>query len=219
VHIALVGKITKYADSYKSILEAFVHSGSINNTKVEVDLINAEEITEDNVVKKLHNFDGVLVGPGFGNRGIEGKITAIKYIRENNIPFFGICLGLQCAVVEFARNVCGLADSNSSEMNKNAEHKVIDLMESQKNVIDKGGTMRLGAYPCVIKENTNAFKAYEKTDISERHRHRYEVNNEYRDTLQNNGMILSGNSPDGTLVEIIELKNHPCSLACNSTRN
>ncbi|HPI20189.1 MAG TPA: CTP synthase [Candidatus Kapabacteria bacterium] len=209
VHIALVGKYTKYADSYKSILEAFVHSGSINNTKVEVDLINAEDITEDNVAKKLHHCDGVLVGPGFGNRGIEGKITAIKYIRENNIPFFGICLGLQCAVVEFARNICGLTDAHSSEMNKNAEHRVIDLMESQKNVKDKGGTMRLGAYPCVIKENSNAFKAYEKTEISERHRHRYEVNNEYREILEKNGMTLSGISPDGTLVEIIELKDHP----------
>lgn len=209
VNVALVGKYTKYADSYKSILEAFIHSGSINNTKVVLKLINAEDITEEQVAKKLACFDGILVGPGFGNRGFEGKLIAIEYARKNKIPFFGICLGMQCAVVEFARNVCGLAEANSSEMDKNTEHKLIDLMEAQKDVKNKGGTMRLGAFPCILKENTNAFKAYEKLEISERHRHRYELNNDYRAILEENGMILSGLSPDGKLVEIIEIKEHP----------
>ncbi|NLO18793.1 MAG: CTP synthase [Ignavibacteria bacterium] len=209
VNVALVGKYTKYADSYKSILEAFIHSGSINNTKVDLKLINAEDIKEEQVAKKLACFDGILVGPGFGNRGFEGKLIAIQYARENKIPFFGICLGMQCAVVEFARNVCGLSEANSSEMDKSTEHKLIDLMEAQKDVKNKGGTMRLGAFPCILKENTNAFKAYEKLEISERHRHRYELNNDYRAILEENGMILSGLSPDGKLVEIIEIKEHP----------
>ena len=209
VNVALVGKYTKYADSYKSILEAFIHSGSINNTKVVLKLINAEDITEEQVARKLACFDGILVGPGFGNRGFEGKLIAIEYARKNKIPFFGICLGMQCAVVEFARNVCGLSEANSSEMDKNTEHKLIDLMEAQKDVKNKGGTMRLGAFPCILKENTNAFKAYEKPEISERHRHRYELNNDYRAILEENGMILSGLSPDGKLVEIIEIKEHP----------
>jgi CTP synthase len=207
VTIALVGKYTKYRDSYKSILEAFIHAGSINNTRVNVELINAESINEDTVDEILGNVNGILVGPGFGHRGIEGKITAIKYVRERNIPFFGICLGMQCAVIEFARNVCNMADANSGEFEK-SEHNVIDLMEEQKKITNKGGTMRLGAYPCTIESGTKAFQAYKSKDISERHRHRYELNNIFKKDLIDNGMIMSGHSPDGNLVEIVELKNH-----------
>lgn len=209
VNIALVGKYTKYRDSYKSILEAFIHAGSINNSKVNVDLINAESLNDENISEELKGYDGILVGPGFGSRGIEGKITAIKYVRENNIPFFGICLGLQCAIIEFARDVCGLENANSTEFDKSTPHPVIDLMETQKTIKDKGGTMRLGAYPCVLNNKTKAYKAYKEVRISERHRHRFEVNNEYRDVLEKNGFILSGLSPDGELVEIAELENHP----------
>jgi CTP synthase len=212
VTVALVGKYTKYRDSYKSILEAFIHAGSINNSRVNVSLINSENLTEENLVEQLQNVDGVLVGPGFGNRGIEGKIDAIKYVRENNIPFFGICLGMQCAVIEFARNVCGMTDANSTEFNPKTKYPVIDLMETQKNINDKGGTMRLGAYPCLINNTTKAYKAYKEVRISERHRHRYELNNEYREILEQNGLIFSGLSPDGTLVEISELQDHPWFL-------
>lgn len=208
VNIALVGKYVKYPDSYKSIIEAFIHAGSINNTKVKLDLLDSEEMNDDNVSEILSKYDGVLVAPGFGNRGIEGKLTAIKYVRENNIPFFGICLGMQCAVIEFARNVCGLTDANSSEFVKN-DYNVIDLMEDQKNVKDKGGTMRLGAYPCVIKDGSKAHIAYENTEISERHRHRYELNNNFRDILTQNGLTISGTSPNNELVEIVELNDHP----------
>lgn len=208
VNIALVGKYTNLGDSYKSIIEAFIHSGSINNTAVNLKLVNSEEINSENVVDKLKDFDGVLVGPGFGNRGIEGKINAIKYIRENNIPFFGICLGMQCAVIEYSRNVCNIPEANSQEFSDNAED-VIHLMAEQVNITDKGGTMRLGAYPCVIKNSTKAYEAYQNSEISERHRHRYEVNNKYRDLLQENGMVLSGLSPDNKLVEMMELPNHP----------
>lgn len=208
INIALVGKYVKYPDSYKSIIEAFIHAGSINNTKVKLDLLDSEEMNDDNVSEILSKYDGVLVAPGFGNRGIEGKLTAIKYVRENNIPFFGICLGMQCAVIEFARNVCGLTDANSSEFVKN-DYNVIDLMEDQKNVKDKGGTMRLGAYPCVIKDGSKAHIAYENTEISERHRHRYELNNNFRDILTQNGLTISGTSPNNELVEIVELNDHP----------
>jgi CTP synthase len=209
VTIGLVGKYTKYRDSYKSILEAFIHAGSINDTEVKVEMVDAENITRENAHEFLGDLDGILVGPGFGSRGIEGKINAIKYVRENGIPFFGICLGMQCAVIEFSRNIMGLADANSSEFDKESANSVIDLMEEQKKIKNKGGTMRLGAYPCVLQEGTRAFKAYGKKDISERHRHRYELNNEYRDRLVENGMILSGLSPDGKLVEMIELEKHP----------
>ncbi|MDX9789743.1 MAG: CTP synthase [Candidatus Kapaibacterium sp.] len=208
VKIALVGKYTKYRDSYKSIIEAFIHAGSINNTRINLELINSETLNDSIVEEVLNGVDGVLVGPGFGNRGIEGKISAIKYIRENKIPFFGICLGMQCAVIEFARHVCGLSEANSSEFEKN-DFNVIDLMDEQKKIKDKGGTMRLGAYPCDLKEDTKAFDAYKDTSISERHRHRYELNNDFRDVLEKNGMVLSGLSPDGKLVEIVELKDHP----------
>lgn len=208
VKIALVGKYTKYRDSYKSIIEAFIHAGSINNARINLELIDSESLNSENAEELLHAVDGVLVGPGFGNRGIEGKISAIKYIRENNIPFFGICLGMQCAVIEYARNICGLKEANSSEFEKN-DYSVIDLMDEQKSVKDKGGTMRLGAYPCTVKPETKAFSAYGEINISERHRHRYELNNNFRDILADNGMTLSGLSPDGKLVEIIELKDHP----------
>jgi CTP synthase len=209
VTVALVGKYTKYRDSYKSIIEAFIHAGSINNTRVNVELINSEEINEENVDTLLKGIDGVLIGPGFGNRGIEGKILTARYIRENKIPFFGICLGLQCAVVEFARNVCKMKDANSTEFNKTTKYPVIDLMEHQKSIKEKGGTMRLGAYPCTLSPKTKAFDAYKELNISERHRHRWEVNNKYREELQKNGMIFSGLSPDGELVEIFELEDHP----------
>ncbi|MGQ9819354.1 MAG: CTP synthase [Candidatus Kapaibacteriales bacterium] len=209
VRIGLVGKYVRYRDSYKSILEAFVHAGSINNTSVEVDLIDSEEISDENCSEYLSHLDGVLVGPGFGRRGIEGKISAINYLRIHNIPFLGICLGMQCAVIEFARNVCGLEKANSTEFDKKTKYNVIDLMEDQKTISRKGGTMRLGQYPCVLKPGTIAHQAYGTDLIFERHRHRYELNNEFRQILEEHGMIFSGLSPDGKLVEIIELKNHP----------
>lgn len=209
VKVGLVGKYVRYRDSYKSILEAFVHAGSINNTAVEVELIDSEELTQDNCHELLGDLDGVLVGPGFGKRGIEGKICAIRYVRENKIPFLGICLGMQCAIIEFARNVCGLEDANSTEFDKRTKYNVIDLMEEQKKIFNKGGTMRLGQYPCKIEPGTLAFSEYNQELIYERHRHRYEVNNEYRPLLEKYGMVMSGVSPDGHLVEMIELKDHP----------
>ncbi len=209
VKIGLVGKYVKYRDSYKSILEAFIHAGSINNTAVDVELIDSEEITNENCEELLGGLDGVLVGPGFGKRGIEGKILAIKYVREKKIPFFGICLGMQCAIIEFARNVCGLEGANSTEFDKKVKHNVIDLMAEQKKILNKGGTMRLGQYPCKIMPNTIAYETYNQDLIFERHRHRYEVNNNYREILEQNGMIMSGLSPDGKLVEMIELRDHP----------
>ncbi|MBP7214163.1 MAG: CTP synthase [Candidatus Kapabacteria bacterium] len=211
LNIGLVGKYTQYRDSYKSIIEAFIHAGSINNTRVNVQLVNSEEINSENVEGKIGLLDGILVGPGFGKRGIEGKIQAIKYARENNLPFFGICLGLQCAVIEFARDVCGLEDANSTEFEK-TKNNVIDLMENQKKITEKGGTMRLGAYPAILEKGTIAYRAYNQEAISERHRHRYEINNQYRDLLSAKGMIFSGKSPDGQLVEIAELKGHPWFL-------
>lgn len=208
VNIALVGKYTNHEDSYKSIIEAFIHAGSINNCKVNLDMISSEKVSPNEYEEIFSKYDGVLVAPGFGYRGIEGKVDAIKYFREQNIPYFGICLGMQCAVIEFARNVCGINDANSGEFVKKGS-KVIDLMESQKQVREKGGTMRLGAYPCNLKKGTKAFGAYGDEEISERHRHRYELNNDFRDVLEEKGMIFSGVSPDNKLVEIIELKDHP----------
>lgn len=212
ITIGFVGKYIKLPDAYKSITEAFIHAGSINNTKVRIKWINSEDLTDDNLELYLSEVDGVLVGPGFGDRGIEGKISAIKYVRENKIPFFGICLGMQCAVIEFARHVCGIAEANTGEITKNSQFNVIDLMKEQRNVTDKGGTMRLGAYPCVIKEGTLAHKAYGATEISERHRHRYELNNDFREVLSSKGLLFSGLSPDGNLVEISELPGHPWFL-------
>ncbi|MEY3689256.1 MAG: hypothetical protein RIT37_818, partial [Bacteroidota bacterium] len=208
VNIGLIGKYNQVKDSYKSILEAFVHAGAINNAKVEISWIDSEHITKSNVGTMLKGMQGILVAPGFGSRGIEGKIEAIRHARENKIPFFGICLGMQCAVIEFARNVAGIKDAHSAEFKKGKD-LVIHLMSTQKQVTDKGGTMRLGSYPCTIRKGTIAHSAYGADSIQERHRHRYEFNNAYRKTLEDHGMKLSGVSPDTTLVEIIELKNHP----------
>lgn len=208
INIGLVGKYVELHDAYKSIVEAFVHSGAENECKVKLKWIQSENITEENVDQLLDNLDGILVAPGFGERGIEGKIKAIKFARENNVPFFGICLGMQCAVIEFARNVLGFKDAASTEMNKKTTHPVIDMMESQKNVTQKGGTMRLGAYPCELLKGSKVHGIYGKTKISERHRHRYEFNNKYLKQFEKAGMIASGINPDSKLVEIIELKDH-----------
>ena len=208
VTIGFVGKYTELKDAYKSISEAFIHAGADNDVVVDVKWIRAEEIDQHNVHEHLHDIHGLLVAPGFGIRGIEGKIKAIQYVRENKIPFFGICLGMQCAVIEFARNVCGLKGANSTEFKK-TKYNVIDMMADQRSIKNMGGTMRLGAYPCMVQKGTKAYAAYRKELISERHRHRYEVNNKFRKTLQEHGMVLSGVSPDGNLVEIAELKDHP----------
>ncbi|MEO6883846.1 MAG: CTP synthase [Bacteroidia bacterium] len=209
VKIGLIGKYIELKDSYKSIAESFIHAGAVNECKVKIEWIHSEHITAENAAEKLNGLKGILVAPGFGNRGIEGKIEAIKYARENNIPFLGICLGMQCAVIEFARNVMGLKDANSTEMNPETKYPVIDLLASQKKIIKKGGTMRLGAYPCRISENSKAFFIYHKSEISERHRHRYEFNNEYLADFEAAGMVASGINLEGGLVEIVELKNHP----------
>jgi CTP synthase len=208
VTIALVGKYIKYKDSYKSISEAFIHAGAINNTEIDLRWIDSEQLDSKNIRSQLKGVNGILVAPGFGSRGIEGKIAAIKHVRENNIPFFGICLGMQCAVIEFSRHVAGLKGANSSEFKKNHEN-VIDLMPDQRGIIDKGGTMRLGTYPCTITKGSKAFSAYKSEHITERHRHRYEFNNEFRERLTKAGLKLSGTSPDGRLVEIVELPSHP----------
>ncbi|MBI3060781.1 MAG: CTP synthase [Deltaproteobacteria bacterium] len=212
--IAVVGKYMSLKESYKSLMEALVHGGIANDARVELDCIEAEQIEEAGVKGHLDRADGILVPGGFGDRGSEGKIAAVRYARENRIPFFGICLGMQMAVVEFARNVCGLAGANSSEFDAQSPHPVIHLMETQKGIDTKGATMRLGAYPCLLQEETLAVKVYGKKKISERHRHRYEFNNGYRDLFGSQGMILSGLSPDGNLVEIVELKDHPWFLGC-----
>lgn len=213
VRIAVCGKYIENKDAYKSISEAFVHAGGENNVKVDAVFISSEEVEEKGAEKLLKDFDGLLVPGGFGERGIEGKIQAIKYARENNIPFFGICLGLQCAVIEFSRNVCGIKNANSAEFSK-GRNSVIHIMPEQIKVKVKGASMRLGAYPCILKKKTKAYEAYKKPKISERHRHRYEVNNKFREILEKNGMIISGLSPDEKLVEMIELENHPWFVGC-----
>lgn len=214
VRIALVGKYVELQDSYKSIFESFVHAGVVNQCKVKVVSIHAEEITTQNVNELFKKVDGILVAPGFGDRGIEGKITAIQFAREQKIPFFGICLGMQCAVIEFARNVLGLEGAHSTEMQPETPHPVIDKMENQKNITRLGGTMRLGTYPCVLKLKTKAYKAYRKKNIDERHRHRYEFNNAYLKEFEEAGLIASGTNPNTGLVEIMELNNdkHPWFL-------
>jgi len=209
VNIGLVGKYVELQDSYKSILEAFIHAGAANETKVNVISIHSEYLDAKTAEEQLKDLDGILVAPGFGGRGIEGKIETVRYARENNIPFFGICLGMQMAVIEYSRNVLGYADANSTEMNEGTPHPVISIMEEQKNITDKGGTMRLGAWKCHIKENTLAHQIYGKTDILERHRHRYEFNGDYLEALENAGLKASGINPDTGLVEIVELENHP----------
>ena len=212
VRIVVCGKYTELKDAYKSIAEAFVHAGAANDVEVELNWVRAEEVEKQGAEKFLKGATGLLVPWGFGYRGIEGKISAIKYVREHKIPFFGICLGLQCAVIEFARNVCGLRDANSTEFKK-TRHNVIDMMLEQKSVRNLGGTMRLGAYPCTVQKGTKAFAAYKKELVSERHRHRFEVNNKFRDTLAQHGMIFSGIFTNNDLVEIIELKDHPWFVA------
>jgi CTP synthase len=214
IKIAICGKYVKLKDAYKSIIEAFVHAGVSNNARVILKWVDSEELDSNGPEQYFSDVYGILVPGGFGERGIEGKLKAIQYARENRIPYFGICLGLQCAVIEFARNVCQLKDANSIEFNPETPYPVIHIMESQKNIKDMGGTMRLGAYACILKEKTKAYKAYKNSYISERHRHRYEVNNEYRRILQEKGMILSGLSPDGNLVEMIEIEKHPFFVAC-----
>ena len=213
VDIAIVGKYTDLHDAYLSVIEALTHSGVFHGKTVHSCLINGEELTEQNVSETLKKFDGILVPGGFGSRAFEGKILAAKYARENNVPFLGICLGLQAAVVEFARNVAGIKDATSIEFDENAENPVIDLMPEQEDVEEKGGTMRLGAYPCKVVAGTKAAEAYGEELIYERHRHRYEVNNAYRDQLIEAGLTISGLSPDDRLVEMVELENHPWYVA------
>lgn len=209
VTIGLIGKYIELQDAYKSILEAFVHAGALNECKVQIQNVHSEFITPENVGEKLANLDGLLVAPGFGHRGVEGKILAVKYARENKLPFFGICLGMQMAVIEFARNVLGLKDAHSTEMNKETPDPVIDLMEEQKAVTIKGGTMRLGAYSCETIEGSLARQIYNKEIISERHRHRWEFNNRYLNQFQEAGMVTSGKNVESQLVEIVELPSHP----------
>jgi len=209
VNIGLIGKYIELQDAYKSILESFIHAGAMNEVKVKVVNVHSENLTDANVNEQLAGLHGLLVAPGFGNRGIEGKIIAVQYARENKLPFFGICLGMQMAVIEFARNVLHLKGAHSVEMDTNTEHPVIDMMEDQKRITMKGGTMRLGSYPCSIAKDTLAFKIYGQANINERHRHRYEFNNTFLKLFQEKGMVTSGINPELGLVEIVELPNHP----------
>ena len=209
ISIGLIGKYVELQDAYKSILEAFVHAGSVHQCKVQIVNVHSEHLSEKNVHEKLKDLDGLLVAPGFGARGVEGKIEAVKYARENKMPFFGICLGMQMAVIEFGRNVLGWSDAHSTEMDASTSHPVIALMEEQKKIKNKGGTMRLGAYPCEIMNDSLAHRIYKTTEISERHRHRWEFNNNYIKEYENAGLIPSGKNSKNGLVEIVELKDHP----------
>ncbi len=209
VNIALVGKYVELKDSYKSISESFIHAGVANNCKVNVKWIHSEKITPNNVDTELAGLDGILVAPGFGSRGISGKIETVKFARENNIPFLGICLGMQCAVIEFARNVLGKAEAHTTEISENCKYPVIDMMSEQKNISNLGGTMRLGAYKCQLSPGSNVFKAYNSDKISERHRHRYEFNNDFLEEFEANGMKATGKNPETGLVEVVEIENHP----------
>ncbi len=209
IEIGLVGKYVELKDSYKSIVEGFIHAGAVNETKVNLRWIASETLTNEDYKLKLANLDGIIVAPGFGERGIEGKINAVKYARENNLPFFGICLGMQCAVIEYARNVLGITDAHSSEMNPETPNPVIDLMEDQKNVTLKGGTMRLGSYACKLEKGSLAHHIYGKLTINERHRHRFEFNNNYLEKFKNAGLSATGINPETGLVEIVELRDHP----------
>lgn len=214
VEIAVVGKYISLKDSYKSIYESLTHGGIANNVMVNVRMIDSEDIEKQGAEELLSGVSGVLVPGGFGYRGIEGKIQAVQYSRENNIPFFGICIGMHCAVMEFARNICGMKGANSTEFDENTKYPVIDLMETQRQITKKGGTMRLGAYPCRLEDGTNARSSYGMDEISERHRHRYEFNNKYIKQMSEHGLVISGLSPDGELVEIVEIKDHPWFTAC-----
>jgi len=209
VKIGICGKYVTLKDAYKSIIEAFVHAGVPSDARVDLVWVSSEDIKKGGAERYLHDIDGLLIPGGFGERGVEGKIDAIRYSRENGIPFLGICLGMQCAVIEYARNVCGLEDAHSYEFYRDLKHAVIHLMADQEGVTELGGTMRLGAYPCVLREGTRAMEAYGAPQISERHRHRYELNNAYRDMLTEHGLVLSGMSPDSRLVEIVEVADHP----------
>ncbi len=213
VTIGLVGKYVELHDAYKSIIEAFIHAGAENECTVNIKWIQSDHLNEENVSNNLSKLDGVLVAPGFGERGIAGKVEAIRFIRENGIPFFGICLGMQMAVVEFAQNVLKLKDANSSEVKSDCQNPVIDIMEDQKEVTEKGGTMRLGSYPCTLQKGTKIYSAYKKQKIDERHRHRFEFNNKYVSKFENAGMIISGVNPETNLVETVELKDHPWFVA------
>lgn len=209
ITIGLIGKYIELKDSYKSIAEAIIHAGATNETKVNVEWIHSEDIDDNNAAETLSQLDGILVAPGFGERGIEGKISTVKFARENKVPFLGICLGMQCAVIEFGRNVLGLTDAHSSEMYPDSPYPVIYLMEDQKNITNKGGTMRLGSYPCLVTNPSHAFDAYQEINISERHRHRYEFNNKFLKDYEKEGMKATGINPDNNLVEIVEIENHP----------
>jgi CTP synthase len=209
VKIALIGKYVELRDAYKSIAEAIIHAGATNECRVKVEWIHSEKINEENIEKKLKGCQGIIIAPGFGHRGIEGKITAAKYARELKIPFFGICLGMQIAVIEFARNILKLNGADSTEMNQLTEFPVIDLMDEQKGIVDKGGTMRLGSYACNLKKDSNSYRAYGKIKIAERHRHRYEFNNNYLSKFEKAGMKATGFNPDTNLVEVIEIPDHP----------
>lgn len=213
VRIGICGKYTDLRDAYKSIMESFVHAGAENNVAVNLTWIRAEDLEQGDPASRLSDLSGLLVPGGFGERGVEGKIRAIQYVRKNKIPYLGICLGLQCAVIEFARNVCGMKGANSTEFNGKTRHNVIDMMLEQKNVKEKGGTMRLGSYPCELQKGTKAYRAYRKELVYERHRHRYEVNNKFKKQLADHGMIFSGICPQNNLVEIIELADHPWFVA------
>ena len=213
VTIAIVGKYVKLEDSYLSVTESLHHAGFANNVNVNIKYIDCETVTKENASNILEGIDGIIVPGGFGNRGIEGKINTIEYARKNNIPFLGICLGMQMAVVEYARNVLGLKDANSEEFDENCKNQVIHIMDDQKNINKKGGTMRLGKYPCILKKGSLAHKLYGKDEISERHRHRFEYNNEYKERLEKAGLMCTGTSPDGRLVEIVELPTHPYFIA------
>ena len=211
--IAVVGKYVALIDSYKSVQEALIHGGIANDVGVDIDWLSSEDFETDSATEQLRQYDGLLIPGGFGIRGVEGMLRAIGWAREQKLPFFGICLGLQTAIIEFSRSVCGLHRAHSTEWDEDAEHPVICLMNSQREVTDLGGTMRLGAYPARLAPDSRAAQIYEASEISERHRHRYEVNNAYRDTLEDAGMTISATSPDGNLVEMIELRDHPWFIA------
>ena len=205
----MIGKYVELKDSYKSISESIIHAGVANETKVNVKWIHSEKLSKSNISNELSELDGIIVAPGFGSRGISGKIEAVQYARENNIPFFGICLGMQCAVIEFARNVLGLEEAHTTEINESTKHPVISMMEEQKTIADLGGTMRLGAYKCQLKPKTKVSNAYNTDIISERHRHRFEFNNSYLTDFEDAGMMATGKNPETGLVEIVEIPNHP----------
>ncbi|MFN9520549.1 MAG: CTP synthase [Bacteroidota bacterium] len=209
VKIGLIGKYVELPDAYKSIAEAFIHAGAFHQCRVKLEYIHSELITEENAEHKLNHLDGVLVAPGFGDRGIEGKIAAVKYVRENKIPFFGICLGMQICVIEFGRSILGFKDAHSTEMNPKTKHPVIDMMPEQKKISNKGGTMRLGAYVCELVKGSHAQKAYDKSKVTERHRHRFEFNNKFQKDYEKAGMVITGVNPETKLAEIVEIKDHP----------